>query len=124
MRLIKAPKKAALRPGSAFYTEADFEAEHGLGSPRLWADVMALQGDTADNIPGLPGVGAKTALRLVQAAGGGGVEGVLADGKWEGVKVRLWMDVVCCVVCLRGGCLCPANKPPCLCYAHNQTETK
>ena len=76
MRMIKAPKKAALRPGSAFYTLEDFEAEHALGDARLWADVLALQGDDGDNVPGVRGVGPKTALRLVQACGG--LEGVLA----------------------------------------------
>jgi hypothetical protein len=43
LRLIKAPKKVAVAPGSIFYTEADFEAEHQLEDARLWADVMALQ---------------------------------------------------------------------------------
>jgi hypothetical protein len=43
MRMIKAPKKVSLHPGSPFYTVDDFEAEHQLGDPRLWADVMALQ---------------------------------------------------------------------------------
>ncbi|KIY92710.1 DNA polymerase I, partial [Monoraphidium neglectum] len=38
LRLIKAPKKVAVAPGSIFYTEADFEAEHQLGDARLWAD--------------------------------------------------------------------------------------
>ncbi len=31
-----------------------------------WADVLALSGDAADNVPGVAGVGTKTALALLQ----------------------------------------------------------
>ena len=33
-------------------------------------DLLALMGDKADNIPGVPGVGEKTALGLLQGLGG------------------------------------------------------
>jgi len=36
----------------------------GIG-PEKFVDYLALQGDSADNIPGIPGVGAKTALQLL-----------------------------------------------------------
>ncbi len=42
--------------------------EYGL-SPVQIIDVMGLSGDTADNIPGVPGVGPKTALSLIQTYG-------------------------------------------------------
>ena len=45
----------------------------GLG-PEAVADIKALQGDTSDNIPGVPGVGAKTAIRLISEFGS--VEGI------------------------------------------------
>ena len=45
----------------------------GLG-PEAVADIKALQGDTSDNIPGVPGVGAKTAIKLVSEFGS--VEGI------------------------------------------------
>ncbi len=45
--------------------------------PELIIDYLALMGDKVDNIPGLPGVGEKTALALLQ--GIGGVEKLLAD---------------------------------------------
>ncbi len=38
--------------------------EYGL-SPEQMIDVMGLAGDTADNIPGVPGVGMKTAVQLI-----------------------------------------------------------
>ena len=36
----------------------------GLG-PEFIADIKALQGDTSDNIPGVPGIGIKTAIKLL-----------------------------------------------------------
>ena len=45
----------------------------GLG-PEAIPDIKALEGDTSDNIPGVPGVGAKTAIRLLTEFGS--VEGI------------------------------------------------
>ena len=39
-------------------------------APELIIDYLALMGDKADNIPGVPGVGEKTALALLQGIGG------------------------------------------------------
>jgi len=50
--------------------------EFGL-EPAQLIDVKALMGDASDNIPGVPGVGEKTALKLVQEYGD--LEGVLAN---------------------------------------------
>lgn len=47
------------------YTIDDFRAEFGI-EPIQWIDVKALLGDTSDNVPGVPGVGAKSALPLIQ----------------------------------------------------------
>ncbi len=38
--------------------------------PELVCDVLGLMGDSVDNIPGVPGVGAKTALSIVKTYGG------------------------------------------------------
>ena len=41
-----------------------FEEKYGI-SPSQFVDVKALMGDSSDNIPGVPGIGEKTALKLV-----------------------------------------------------------
>lgn len=46
-------------------TEESFRSDTGL-APSQWADIQALIGDSADNIPGVPGVGEKTAMKLFQ----------------------------------------------------------
>ncbi|MGE8496884.1 MAG: DNA polymerase I [Pseudomonas sp.] len=45
-------------------------AKFGVG-PELIIDYLALMGDKVDNIPGVPGVGEKTALGLLVGVGGG-----------------------------------------------------
>jgi DNA polymerase I len=46
----------------------------GIASPRQVIDLLGLMGDASDNIPGVPGIGEKTAARLVSQFGS--VEGV------------------------------------------------
>jgi DNA polymerase-1 len=48
---------------------AGVESKFGI-PPALVIDLLALMGDKADNIPGVPGVGEKTALGLLQGLGG------------------------------------------------------
>jgi len=45
-----------------------FRSEYGL-KPEQMIDVMGLSGDSSDNIPGVPGVGEKTAIDLVKQFG-------------------------------------------------------
>jgi DNA polymerase-1 len=45
-------------------TLQDFTQDEGL-SPNQWPDYQALIGDSSDNIPGVPGVGPKTAKKLL-----------------------------------------------------------
>ena len=43
--------------------------KYGIASPLLVIDLLALMGDTADNFPGCPGVGEKTAVKLINEFG-------------------------------------------------------
>jgi DNA polymerase-1 len=53
--------------------------------PELVTDLMGLRGDTSDNIPGVPGIGEKTATQLLQEFGS--LEAVLANvDKVSGAK--------------------------------------
>ena len=49
--------------------------KYGIGSPAQVIDLLALMGDTADNFPGCPGVGEKTAVKLINEFGS--VDGLL-----------------------------------------------
>jgi DNA polymerase-1 len=58
------------------YDEARIAERYGL-KPSQMVEFKALKGDTTDNIPGVPGVGEKTAAKLI--AENGNLEGVYAD---------------------------------------------
>ncbi len=47
---------------------AEVEEKFGVG-PELVGDILSLMGDSSDNIPGVPGVGPKTATKLIQEFG-------------------------------------------------------
>ena len=47
----------------------EVNAKYGIQSPKQLIDILGLMGDTADNIPGCPGVGPKTAEKLIQQFG-------------------------------------------------------
>ncbi|MEA2550965.1 MAG: polymerase, partial [Actinomycetota bacterium] len=58
-----------------WFDEAAVEDKYGI-PPSKYLEYVALKGDTSDNIPGVPGVGEKTAAKLVQEYGS--VENLLA----------------------------------------------
>lgn len=66
--ISKNTKVFALKKGLSnieeFHPES-FEQKYGL-KPSQFLDLKSLQGDSSDNIPGVPGVGAKTAASLLQ----------------------------------------------------------
>ncbi|MGW3855750.1 5'-3' exonuclease [Micromonospora arida] len=53
-----------MHPGKRYIGPADVFARHQV-TPAQWADFRALTGDPADNIPGIHGIGAKTAATLL-----------------------------------------------------------
>ena len=53
---------------TVMYTPARFAEEYGFAPP-LMVDLKALMGDASDNIPGVPGIGEKTAMELVRRFG-------------------------------------------------------
>jgi DNA polymerase I len=57
--------------------DADAVVERYGVPPELITDLMGLRGDTSDNIPGVPGIGEKTATQLLQQFGS--LEGVLGS---------------------------------------------
>ncbi|WRS27078.1 DNA polymerase I [Oscillospiraceae bacterium MB08-C2-2] len=56
------------QPQSQFCDEAYIRETYGV-EPLQLIDVKALMGDTSDNVPGVAGVGEKTALKLIQEHG-------------------------------------------------------
>ncbi len=48
---------------------AEVCARYGISNPLQMIDLLALEGDAVDNIPGCPGVGAKTAAKLIDEWG-------------------------------------------------------
>ena len=45
------------------------EEKYGISTPKQVIDLLALMGDSADNFPGCPGVGEKTAVKLINQFG-------------------------------------------------------
>lgn len=64
VKVLLAHTKAG-RPVTDIYDENTVMEEYGV-TPAELIQVKALQGDSSDNIPGVAGVGAKTALDLIQ----------------------------------------------------------
>lgn len=67
--------RAGYRPARLFDSAAVAAAWEGTPPERL-GDVLALMGDATDNVPGVPGIGLKTAAKLI--AEYGDLEGLLA----------------------------------------------
>ena len=55
----------------------EVQAKYGIASPLQVVDLLALMGDSADNFPGCPGVGEKTAAKLIGEFGS--VENLIAN---------------------------------------------
>ena len=92
------------------YTPEVFREEYGFAPP-LMVDLKALMGDSSDNIPGVPGIGEKTALDLIRRYGTldniyanldaldikDGVRKKLAAGE-ESARKSYWLATILCQV--------------------------
>ncbi len=67
------------------FTPARVHEEYGF-SPEQVTDWKGLAGDSSDNIPGIPGIGDKTAVKLLQKYGS--LENILASTDQEKGKLR------------------------------------
>jgi DNA polymerase I len=88
------------------FTPEEVQAKYGL-SPRQYPDYAALRGDPSDNLPGIPGVGEKTAAKWVReygsldalVAGVDTVKGKAGDALRENlanvVRNRMLTELVC-----------------------------
>ena len=99
-------KTAKGQTETILYTPERFEEEYGF-TPEKMVDLKALMGDSSDNIPGVPGIGEKTAMELVRRYGGigqiyadlgvldikDGVRKKLAEGE-ESAKFSFWLATI------------------------------
>jgi DNA polymerase-1 len=87
-QLVK-PNVFIFRPrhGGGYETlgEKEIEEKYSITTPLQVIDILALMGDTADNFPGCPGIGEKTAIKLISDFGD--VENLLS--KTEQLKGKL-----------------------------------
>ena len=65
---IRIPHTKAGKTETDEYNKEKIIEKYGI-EPKQLIDVKGLQGDTSDNIPGVPGIGEKTALSLIQKYG-------------------------------------------------------
>ena len=77
------------KPGqttATLYTEEKFREEYGF-EPKKMIDLKALMGDSSDNIPGVAGVGSKTATELLLKFGS--LDGVYENLDDESIRPKL-----------------------------------
>ena len=69
----------------AFYDEAGILDKTGV-TPAQYPEYAALRGDSSDNLPGIPGIGEKTAAKLIQTYGG--LDGIFANVDAQTPKLK------------------------------------
>ena len=99
-------KTAKGQTDTILYTPERFTEEYGF-APAQIVDLKALMGDSSDNIPGVPGIGEKTAMELIRRYGTieniysdlsalevkSGVRSKLEDGK-ESAELSFWLATI------------------------------
>lgn len=91
---------------TVIYDMAAMQERYGM-TPAQFIDLKALKGDASDNIPGVPGVGEKTAMTLIQTYGSldgvyehideikGSLQSKLADNKDQAYLSQKLSRIVC-----------------------------
>lgn len=91
VRIVNRSRKATAR----IITDTEIQQRYRV-TPAQWPDYRALTGDTSDNLPGVKGIGAKTAATLL--ADGLTLEDLPGSGRLTGTKgaaiTAAWTDVL------------------------------
>ncbi|OGR83224.1 MAG: DNA polymerase I [Elusimicrobia bacterium RIFCSPLOWO2_01_FULL_54_10] len=85
LQIVDEHVKVLNEPKQILFDPAKVKEKWGV-EPSQIGDVLALMGDSSDNIPGAPGVGEKTAVKLIQE--NGSVEDLLRGPKGVTDKLR------------------------------------
>ena len=118
------------------YTPERFMEEYGF-EPRRMVDLKALMGDSSDNIPGVPGIGEKTAMDLLHRYGSleqiyrdlaalevkDGVRRKLQAGE-ESARSSYWLATIFREVPLQGCDTCPEGELSAACFAWKLHRTQ
>ena len=83
---VKLMTTKAGQTGTTLYTPEQFRQDYGF-EPKTLIDLKALMGDSSDNIPGVAGVGPKTATDLLLKFGS--LDGVYANLESDQIKENL-----------------------------------
>ncbi|MEW6556678.1 MAG: DNA polymerase I [Elusimicrobiota bacterium] len=85
LQLVDEKVKVLNEPKDILYDRDEVIKKLGVAPERV-VDFLALSGDTADNIPGVPGIGEKTAAKIIQQFGS--IENILKNYMLINGKVK------------------------------------
>ncbi len=110
--IVKIYRPALGKSGAEILGPQEINQKWGLSHPTQVIDMLGLMGDTADNIPGCPGVGEKTAAKLIQEFGNtdnllkniNQLKGALKqkiEENQEKITLSKWLATICTNVPIR-----------------------